>query len=99
MNFLPNTPKDREEMLKTIGVQSIEDLFSDIPTALRFKGDMNLPAALSEVKWPNSWETAGRTRPKLRDLYRRRGLRPHACRSKARAGTFGVLHRLYALPA
>ncbi|NLA61104.1 MAG: hypothetical protein GX863_08470 [Firmicutes bacterium] len=35
-------------MLKTIGVQSIEDLFSDIPPALRFKGDMNLPAALSE---------------------------------------------------
>jgi glycine dehydrogenase subunit 1 len=35
-------------MLKTIGVKSIEDLFSDIPPALRFKGQMNLPVAMSE---------------------------------------------------
>jgi glycine dehydrogenase subunit 1 len=50
MDFLPNTNKDREEMLKTIGVKSIEDLFSDIPPALRFKGDMKMPAALSEYE-------------------------------------------------
>ena len=50
MDFLPNTNKDREEMLKTIGVKSIEDLFSDIPPALRFKGDMNIPEALSEYE-------------------------------------------------
>ena len=50
MNYLPNTTRDREEMLKTIGVKSIEDLFSDIPPALRFKGDMKMPAALSEYE-------------------------------------------------
>jgi len=50
MDYRPNTPKDREEMLKTIGVQSIEELFSDIPPALRFKGDMKLPPALSEFE-------------------------------------------------
>jgi glycine dehydrogenase subunit 1 len=48
MNFLPNTDKDRAEMLKTIGVSSIADLFSDIPSNLKFKGQMNLPEALSE---------------------------------------------------
>ena len=48
MNFLPNTDKDRAEMLKTIGVKSTADLFSDIPDSLKFKGQMNLPAALSE---------------------------------------------------
>jgi glycine dehydrogenase subunit 1 len=48
MNFLPNTTKDREEMLKTIGVSSVEDLLSDIPTELRFKGELNVPEALSE---------------------------------------------------
>lgn len=50
MNFLPNTNKDREEMLKTIGVQSIDELFSDIPPALRFKGSLNLPAGMSEYE-------------------------------------------------
>ncbi|MEX0975162.1 MAG: aminomethyl-transferring glycine dehydrogenase subunit GcvPA [Bacillota bacterium] len=48
MNFLPNTDKDRAEMLKTIGVSSIADLFSDIPPALRLKGQMQLPESLSE---------------------------------------------------
>jgi len=48
MNFLPNTNKDREEMLKTIGVKSIDELFSDIPPALRFEGDLDLPPAMSE---------------------------------------------------
>ena len=50
MNFLPNTDKDREEMLKTIGVESIDDLFSDIPPHLRFKGDLDIPPALSEYE-------------------------------------------------
>lgn len=34
-NFLPHTDADREAMLRTIGVSSIDDLFNDIPTTLR----------------------------------------------------------------
>ncbi|HHW27809.1 MAG TPA: aminomethyl-transferring glycine dehydrogenase subunit GcvPA [Firmicutes bacterium] len=50
MNFIPNTKKDREEMLETIGVSSVEELFSDIPESLRLKGQMNLPPAMSEYE-------------------------------------------------
>jgi len=50
MNFLPNTKKDREEMLKTIGVQSIDELFSDIPPNMRYKGSLRVPPALSEYE-------------------------------------------------
>lgn len=50
MNFLPNTDKDRKEMLKTIGVGTIDDLFSDIPPELRFEGDLDIPPALSEYE-------------------------------------------------
>lgn len=50
MDFLPNTNKDREEMLKVIGVTSIDDLFSDIPPELRFEGDLDIPPALSEYE-------------------------------------------------
>ncbi|QUL98947.1 MAG: aminomethyl-transferring glycine dehydrogenase subunit GcvPA [Candidatus Fermentithermobacillus carboniphilus] len=50
MNFLPNTDKDREEMLKTIGVKSIDELFSDIPPALRLNRELNLPPAMSEYE-------------------------------------------------
>lgn len=34
-NFLPHTPLEREEMLNAIGVQTLDDLFSDIPPQLR----------------------------------------------------------------
>jgi len=50
MNFLPNTDKDREEMLKTIGVKSIDELFSDIPPALRFNRALDIPPGMSEYE-------------------------------------------------
>jgi len=46
--FLPNTDRDREEMLKTIGVSSYKELLKDIPEELIFKGELNLPESLSE---------------------------------------------------
>ncbi len=40
MDFIPNTDKDRREMLGDIGAGSLEDLFSDIPDDLEVKGDL-----------------------------------------------------------
>ncbi len=34
MSYVPLTPRQREDMLKTIGAASVEELFSDIPPAL-----------------------------------------------------------------
>ena len=31
VRYLPNTEADRKEMLAAIGVESVEELFSDIP--------------------------------------------------------------------
>lgn len=47
-NYLPNTPKDIAEMLSTIGVQNIDDLFAEIPSDLRMNRPLNLPDGLSE---------------------------------------------------
>ncbi|HZT70035.1 MAG TPA: aminomethyl-transferring glycine dehydrogenase subunit GcvPA [Terriglobia bacterium] len=48
MRYLPNSPRDREEMLRALGRSSIEELFSQIPEEVRFRGRMNLPGPLSE---------------------------------------------------
>jgi glycine dehydrogenase subunit 1 len=48
VSFLSLTDADREEMLAAIGVESLEELFRDIPEALRFEGRLDLPPALSE---------------------------------------------------
>jgi glycine dehydrogenase subunit 1 len=42
------TDGDREEMLAAIGVESVEELFHDIPEGVRFKGRLALEPALSE---------------------------------------------------
>ena len=36
MTYIPNTDADRAEMLKVIGVESVEDLFHDVPLEHRF---------------------------------------------------------------
>ena len=48
MAYLTNSEQDIKEMLKTIGVDDFEDLIKNIPEALRFRGELNLPAAESE---------------------------------------------------
>lgn len=47
--FTPHTPSEREEMLKVIGVSSIDDLFRDVPENFRFPR-FNLPPALTEME-------------------------------------------------
>jgi len=49
MPYLPNTDADRREMLATIGVSSLEELFHDVPASFRFP-DLKLPKAVSEME-------------------------------------------------
>jgi len=46
--YLPMTETDKQAMLETIGVASVDDLFSDIPEQVRFKGEYNIKKAKSE---------------------------------------------------
>jgi glycine dehydrogenase subunit 1 len=46
--YIPNSvPEVKEQMLKEIGVRSVEDLYADVPERLRFRGRMNLPSPLT----------------------------------------------------
>jgi glycine dehydrogenase subunit 1 len=49
MSYVPHTKDDISSMLKTIGVSSIDELFKDIPQALRPKS-FNIPPASSEFE-------------------------------------------------
>lgn len=47
--YLPHTEKDIQEMLEVIGVNNIDDLFSEIPSDMLGK-DFNIPNAHSELE-------------------------------------------------
>ncbi len=47
--FIPHSNKEKEEMLKSIGVSKIEDLFDAIPKEHRFP-KLNLPEGLTEME-------------------------------------------------
>ena len=48
MPYIPHTEDDRRQMLKTIGVGSIDELFKEIPADLLVDGDLNIPGQLDE---------------------------------------------------
>lgn len=47
--YIPLTETDKQEMLETIGIKSIDELFADIPEKVRFKGDLNIRERKSET--------------------------------------------------
>ena len=49
MTYIPISPKERDAMLQTVGVKSLDDLFEAIPAKHRFP-ELNLPPALTEME-------------------------------------------------
>lgn len=49
-SYVPSTAQERQEMLASIGLSSIDELFSHIPDSLKLKGELNLPSGKSELE-------------------------------------------------
>ena len=49
MTYIPISPNERDAMLKTVGVKSLDDLFDAVPKKHRFP-ELNLPPALTEME-------------------------------------------------
>ena len=49
MTYIPISPQERDSMLETIGVKSLDDLFEDVPVKHRFP-KLDLPPALTEME-------------------------------------------------
>ena len=48
MKYIPTTPAERDQMLRTVGVRSVEDLFDDIPEEVRLTRPLALPPAMAD---------------------------------------------------
>jgi len=59
LRYIPNSPEERAEMLGSIGLTSVEQLFDSIPSDLRLSRPLNTPAALSETELLSRFEEMG----------------------------------------
>ena len=50
MRYIPHTPEDVRQMLAVIGAGQVEELFCEVPDALRLKRPLKLAPALSEAE-------------------------------------------------
>lgn len=48
--YIPHTDADIKEMLETIGVSSIDDLFTDLPEGVKLNREFNMENGLSELE-------------------------------------------------
>ncbi|MBU9712228.1 aminomethyl-transferring glycine dehydrogenase subunit GcvPA [Evansella tamaricis] len=48
--YLPMTEQDQRAMMETIGIDSIEELFADIPKEIRYNGQLKIEKELNETK-------------------------------------------------
>jgi glycine dehydrogenase subunit 1 len=48
MDYVPHTPEDLKQIMKTIGISSMDDLFDDIPEKFKLKRFLALPPSLPE---------------------------------------------------
>lgn len=49
MRYTPHTPSDQRQMLRAIGLTSIEELYQHIPKTLRDRATIGLPGGLTEL--------------------------------------------------
>jgi glycine dehydrogenase subunit 1 len=50
LRYIPNSPEERAEMLRAVGLNSAEELFNSIPADLLLREQLKTPAAISEME-------------------------------------------------
>ena len=48
--YFPHTADDLQQMIDKVGVKDLDGLYAQIPDAIRFKGDYQLPSEMSEME-------------------------------------------------
>ncbi|MDY3962910.1 MAG: aminomethyl-transferring glycine dehydrogenase subunit GcvPA [Candidatus Cryptobacteroides sp.] len=65
-SYFPHTEDDIREMLQRIGVSSIDDLYNDVPGEFLYKGEYDLPDAMSEQQIREHFAALGSRNTKLK---------------------------------
>ena len=64
--YFPHTEEEIKVMLDRIGVKSLDDLYADVPADFLYKGEYDLPDAMSEQQVRDYFEGLAAKNPKLK---------------------------------
>lgn len=57
--FIPHTADDVRRMLDRIGLQTVDQLYQDVPAEVIFKGEYDIPEAMTEIELRRHFEQLG----------------------------------------
>lgn len=63
--FFPQTKEEIEQMLKQSGMNSLDDLYADVPEQIRFRGEYDLHEPMSETEIRSLFEKLGEKNRRL----------------------------------
>lgn len=63
--FFPQTKEEIEQMLKQSGMNSLDDLYADVPEQIRFRGEYDLPEPMSETEIRSLFDKLGEKNRRL----------------------------------
>ena len=49
MKYIPHTQADIDQMLQVVGVDTLDDLYGEVPEQLKLKRELDLPSAMSAL--------------------------------------------------
>ena len=72
-SYIPSTREERLDMLHSIGMQSFDELYADIPESLRLKDGLFLPVGLSEMEVARKIEEISAKNTRFSHIFRGAG--------------------------
>ena len=76
-SYLCSTPEERQAMLETMGMKSMDDLYVDVPEEVMIKGPLDLPAPKSELDIRRTMESLADQNIRFRTVLRGAGAERH----------------------
>ena len=76
-SYVPHTEKDREEMLRKIGISSLGELYSGVPEELKVRDGLPIPEGLSEMEARKAVEKLASENQVFSEVYRGAGAYRH----------------------
>ena len=76
-SYVPNTKEQRQEMLKEIGFQTIDDLFAHIPAEVKIQGGLNILEGKTELEVRRDMENIAAKNQVFKTIFRGAGAYRH----------------------